>query len=169
MLFLQLVRRCPPIEFPIMECASPCLPRYVPPNLRRRATRCASRYPPEHSPEECDFFQGVRLVTRAYWDNQGGVGMHSARHCPLPQRASRARLVPLAQESVAASFVHAQASTMIYSSGTAGIHRRVSILHCPPQCMPVDRLSMPSVRSARGFSHTEDTCGHLDQPACSAG
>ena len=27
------------------------------------------RYPPEHPPEECDFYQGLRLVTRAYWDN----------------------------------------------------------------------------------------------------
>ena len=32
------------------------------------------RYPPEHPPEECDFYQGLRLVTRAYWDNSDGVG-----------------------------------------------------------------------------------------------
>ena len=33
------------------------------------------RYPPEHPPEECDFYQGLRLVTRAYWDNSDGVGL----------------------------------------------------------------------------------------------
>ena len=33
------------------------------------------RYPPEHAPESCHFYEGVRLVTRAYWDNSDGVGL----------------------------------------------------------------------------------------------
>ena len=35
----------------------------------------ADRYPPTHPPESCDFYDGVRLVTRAYWDNSDGVGL----------------------------------------------------------------------------------------------
>ena len=37
------------------------------------------RYPPEHPPEECDFYQGLRLVTRAYWDNSDGVGLETRK------------------------------------------------------------------------------------------
>jgi hypothetical protein len=42
--------------------------------LAHRAPR-QDRYPPTHPPESCDFFAGLRLVTRAYWDNSAGVGL----------------------------------------------------------------------------------------------
>ena len=120
------------------------------------------RYPPEHAPESCHFYEGVRLVTRAYWDNSDGVGLDYdlyLRHgWYAPSRIEFE--LPIAMHTTPPT-VHAvvreegmwhQPQNLISTRNEKGGAVRLGVAHCEATCTGYEDADIGYLEVCRGLA-----------------